>query len=207
VASRAGKPPGVSKEERQMTHIVGENAAEWDVRVQRELDRRKRLARRTHIGMSVAGLIGLVALALTFTLEAEKPPAVAAPSHPPAKAADAAFLRIPLDVSFNHKAEADELEGQVQRLAVGLARIWRSGKSEEAAKTADSFAEEYERAAGCDLRWIAGRAGPGVWDGTFSLVRSLRQITPYVGRAREGQAVVVTAITCPLERETPRPAQ
>jgi hypothetical protein len=50
---------------------------------------------------------------------------------------------------------------------------------------------------GCDLRWIAGRAGPGVWKGTLSLVRSLHEITPHVGRAREGQAVVVTAIICP----------
>jgi hypothetical protein len=187
-----------------MNHIVDDNTAEWDARVQREQRRKKRLARRAHIGMSAGVLLGLVALALGFTLQSKQPPAVAAPTPTPAKAADPAHLGIPLDVSFTpHKRKSDVLEGQAQSLAVGLARIWRSGKSEEAANTAHSYTVEYERVVGCDLRWIAGRAGPGVWEGTLSLVRSLREITPYVGRAREGQAVVVTAVICPPEREAP----
>jgi hypothetical protein len=89
------------------------------------------------------------------------------------------------------------LDQQAQDLAVGLARIWRGGKSEGATQTAHSYTVEYERVVGCDLRWIAGQAGPGVWKGTLSLVRSLHEITPHVGRAREGQAVVVTAVICP----------
>jgi hypothetical protein len=189
-----------------MNHILDGNTAEWDARVQREQQRKKRFARRAHIGVSasVSVLVGLVALAVGLTLQPEKPPAVAAPPPGSAKVADPAHLAIPLDVSFNHKPESDQLEDQVQSLAVGLARIWRSGKSEEAAETARSYAVEYERVAGCDLRWIAGQAGPGVWEGTLSLVRSLREITPYVGRAREGKAVVVTAVTCPRELEARR---
>jgi hypothetical protein len=187
-----------------MNHIVDDNTAEWDARVQREQQRQKRLTRRAHIGMSAGVLLALVALALGFTLQPEKLPAVAAPTPTPAKAADPARLGLPLDMSFNPKPDSAELDGQVQSLAVGLARIWRSGKSEEAAKTANSYTVEYEHVVGCDLRWVAGRAGPGVWEGTLSLVRSLREITPYVGRAREGQAVVVTAVICPREREAPQ---
>jgi hypothetical protein len=188
-----------------MNHIVEDNTAEWDARVQREQQRKKRLARRAHIGMSAGVLLGLVALALGLTMQSKQLPAVAAPAPTPAKVADSAHLGIPLDVSFTaHRPESDALEGQAQSLAVGLARIWRSGKSEQAEKTARSLTVEYERAVGCDLRWVAGRAGPGVWEGTLSMVRSLRELTPYVGRAREGQAVVVTAVVCPAEREAPQ---
>jgi hypothetical protein len=181
-------------------HIVGDNTAEWDARVQREQERKKKIARRAHLGMSVGVLLGLVALALGLTSQPKKPPAVAASQPPRSKVAEPT-RGVPLDESFGFKPESDQLEGQAQSLAVGLARIWRSGKSEEAADTARSYTEEYERMVGCDLRWIAGRAGPGVWEGTRSLARSLREITPYVGRAREGKAVVVTAITCPREGE------
>jgi hypothetical protein len=184
-----------------MGHIVGDNAAEWDARVRRDQQRKKRLAHRAHIGLGAGLLLGLVALALVVMVEPKKPPAVAASIHNPAKAGDPAQLRISPEESFNHEPGSDELDAQVQILAVGLARIWRSGKSEKAATTAQSYTVEYERAVGCDLRWIAGRAGPGVWQGTLSLVRSLHEITPFVGRAREGKAVVVTAITCPHERE------
>ncbi|HEV2906360.1 MAG TPA: hypothetical protein VGZ50_03475 [Actinomycetota bacterium] len=184
-----------------MNHIVGDNTAEWDARVLREQQRKKRLAHRAHIGLGAGLLLGLVALALVVMVQPKKPPAVAASIHTPAKAGNPAELRIPPEESFNHEPGSDELKAQVQILAVGLARIWRSGKSEEAATTAQSYTVEYERAVGCDLRWIAGRAGPGVWQGTLSLVRSLHEITPFVGRAREGKAVVVTAITCPDERE------
>jgi hypothetical protein len=149
-------------------------------------------------------MLGLVVLALIVTVQPKKPPAVAAPKHTPAKAGDPAQLPISPEESFNHKPGSDELEAQVQTLAVGLARIWRSGKSEEAATTTESYTSEYERAVGCDLRWVAGRAGPGVWEGTLSLVRSLHEITPFVGRAREGKAVVVTAITCPREPKVPQ---
>ena len=187
-----------------MNHIVDDNAAEWDARVLREQQRKKRLARRAHIVMSAGVLLGLVALALGLTLRPENLPAVAAPTPASAKAAKPAHLSIPLDVSFKFKPESDQLDDQAQSLAVGLARIWRSGKSEEAAEAAHSYAVEYEHVAGCDLRWIAGRAGPGVWEGTLSLVRSLREITPYVGQARKGMAVVVTAVTCPREREAGR---
>lgn len=188
-----------------MNHILADNTAEWDARVQREQQRKKQLARRAHMGMSAGVLLSLVALALAFTLQPKQQPAVASPTPAPAKAADPAHLGIPLDVSFTpHRPESEVLEGQAQSLAEGLARIWRSGKSEAAAKTAHSYTEEYERVVGCDLRWIAGRAGPGVWEGTVSLVRSLRETTPYVGRAREGQAVVVTAVICPPEREAPQ---
>jgi hypothetical protein len=187
-----------------MNHIADDNTAEWDARVQREEQRKKRLARRAHIGMSAGVLLGFLALALVFTLQPKQLPAVAAPTATPAEAADPAHLGIPLDASFTaHKPESDVLERQAQSLAVGLARIWRSGKSEEAEKTAHSLTVEYERVVGCDLRWVAGRAGPGVWKGTLSMVRSLRELTPYVGRAREGQAVVVTAVVCPAEREAP----
>ncbi|HEV8571565.1 MAG TPA: hypothetical protein VGR49_00775 [Actinomycetota bacterium] len=193
-----------------MNHILDDNTAEWDARVQREQQRKKRLARRAHIGMSAGVLLGLVALALGFTLQPKQLPAVAAPTPTSVKAVDPAHLGIPLAVSFaRHKPESDVLERQAQSLAVGLARIWRGGKSEEAARTAHSYTVEYERVVGCDLRWIAGRAGPGVWEGTLSLVDSLREITPYVGRAREGQAVVVTAVICPDEGGAPqlRPAR
>lgn len=187
-----------------MNHILDDNTAEWDARVQQEQQRKKRFARRAHIGMSAGVLVSLVALAVGLTLEPGKPPAVAAPAPTSAKVAEPAELAPPFDVSFNQKPKSGQLEGQVRSLAVGLARIWRSGKSEEAAEMARSYAEEYERIVGCDLRWIAGRAGPGVWEGTLSLARSLRGITPYVGRAREGKAVVVTAVTCPREREAGR---
>lgn len=187
-----------------MSHTLDDNTAEWDARVQREQQRKTKLARRAHIVMSAGVLLGLVALALGLTLRPENLSAVPAPIPVPAKAAEPANLDIPLDVSFKFKPESDQREGQAQSLAVGLARIWRSGKSEEAAETARSYAGEYERVVGCDLRWIAGRAGPGVWEGTLSLARSLREITPYVGRAREGKAVVVTAVTCPREREAGR---
>jgi hypothetical protein len=183
----------------RMNHIVGDNTAEWDARVLREQQRKKRLAHRAHIGLGAGLLLGLVALALVVMVQPNKPPAVAASIHTPAKAGNPAEL--PPEESFNHEPGSDELKAQVQILAVGLARIWRSGKSEEAATTAQSYTVEYERAVGCDLRWIAGRAGPGVWQGTLSLVRSLHEITPFVGRAREGKAVVVTAITCPHKRE------
>jgi hypothetical protein len=188
-----------------MNHIADDNTAEWDARVQREQQRKKRLARRTHIGMSAGVLLGLVAVALGLTMQSKQPPAVAAPTPTPAKVADPVHLGIPLDVSFTaHRPESDVLEGQAQSLAVGLARIWRGGKSEQAEKTARSLTVEYERAVGCDLRWVAGRAGPGVWEGTLSMVRSLRELTPYVGRAREGQAVVVTAVVCPAATEAPQ---
>ena len=189
------------KEESPMNQIFDDKTAEWDARVRREQQRKKRLARRAHIGVSAGVLLGIVALAVGFTLQPEKRPAVAAPRPASAKAGDLAHLGLPLDVSFNRKQESDQLDAQVHSLAVGLARIWRSGESEEAAKTAHSYTVEYERMVGCDLRWVAGRAGPGVWEGTPSLVRSLREITPYVGRAREGKAVVVTAVICPEEHE------
>lgn len=180
-----------------MDHIVDDNTAEWDDRVQRERQRKKRLARWTHFGVSAGVLLGFVALALGFTLRSEKLPAIAAPTPVLPKAAEPTHLDIPLDESFKFKPESDQLQGQAQSLAVSLARIWRSGESEEAEETARSYTGKYERVVGCDLRWIAGRAGPGVWEGTLGLVRSLREITPYVGRAREGKAVVVTAVTCP----------
>jgi hypothetical protein len=187
----------------RMNHIVGDNTAEWDARVLREQQRKKRLAHRVHIGLGAGLLLGL-ALALVVMVQPKKPPAVAASTPTPAKAGNLTQLRIAREEFSNHTPGPDELEAQVQTLAVGLARIWRSGKSEEAATMAQSYAVEYERAVGCDLRWVAGKAGPGVWEGTLSLVRSLHEITPFVGRAREGKAVVVTAITCPNEREAPQ---
>jgi hypothetical protein len=169
-----------------MSHTLDDNTAEWDARVQREQQRKTRFARRAPIVVSAGVLLSLVALAPSLTLRPENLSAVAAPTPAPAKAAEPAHLGIPLDVSFKFKPESDQLEGQAQSLAVGLARIWRSGKSEEAAEVAHSRTVEYEHVAGCDLRWIAGRAGPGVWEGTLSLVRSLREITPYVGQHVEG---------------------
>jgi hypothetical protein len=188
--------------ERAEPGVIVDNTAEWDARVHREQQRRKRLPGRAHVGVSAGVLLGLVAAALGFILQPEKPPAVAAPTPARPRAAEPPELRTPLDVSFN--LEPDQLEGQAQSLAVRLARIWRNGKSEEASEATHSYTAEFERVAGCDLRWIAGRAGPGVWEGTVSLVRSLREITPYVGRAREGKAVVVTAVTCPRERAARR---
>lgn len=187
-----------------MSHTLDDNTAEWDACVQREQQRKTKLARRAPIVVSAGVLLSLVALAPSLTLRPENLSAVAAPTPAPAKAAEPGRLGIPLDVSFKFKPESDQLEGQAQSLAVGLARIWRSGKSEEAAEAAHSYTVEYEHVAGCDLRWIAGRAGPGVWEGTLSLVRSLREITPYVGQARRGMAVVVTAVTCPRERKAGR---
>jgi hypothetical protein len=188
-----------------MNHIIEDNTAEWDARVQQEEQRKKRLARRAHIGLSAGGvLLGLLGLALVLALQPRQRPAVAAPRPTPATAANPVHSGIPLDGSFTpHRPEPDVLDRQAQSLAVGLARIWRSGKSEGAAETAHTYTVEYERDVGCDLRWIAGRAGPGVWKGTRSLARSLREITPYVGRAQEGQAVVVTAVICPPEGDAP----
>lgn len=187
-----------------MNHILEDNTVEWDARVQREEQRRKRHAWRAHLGMSAGVLLGLLGLALVFALQPKQLPAVAAPRPTPTSEANSFQPRISLDVSVRaHQPEPDVLERQAQSLAVDFARIWRSGKSEQAAKTAHSYTMEYEREVGCDLRWIAGRAGPGVWKGTRSLARSLREITPYVGRAREGQAVVVTAVFCPPEGDAP----
>jgi len=187
-----------------MNHILGDNTAEWDARVRSEQQREKRFARLVHIGTSSGVLLVLVALAVGFTLRSKQRPAVAAPTLPPAKTAATSQRGIPLEVSVTpHQPEPDVLERQAQDLAVNLARVWRSGKSEEASETAHSYTVDYERVVGCDLRWIAGQAGPGVWEGTVSLVRALRELTPYVGRAREGQAVVVTAVICPPEREAP----
>jgi hypothetical protein len=181
-----------------VNHVVADNTEEWDARVQEEQRRKKKLARLAHIGMSAGVLLGLGALALGFMLHPRQLPAVAAATPASTTAGAPPHLGLPLGASFTpQQPEADVLDRQAQSLAVGLARIWRSGKSDGAAKTAHSYTVEYERVVGCDLRWIAGRAGPGVWKGTLSLVRSLRQITPHVGRAREGQAVVVTAVICP----------
>jgi hypothetical protein len=146
-----------------MHNIVDDNTAEWDVCVQREQERKERLARRVHVAVSAGLLLGLVALALGLALQPEKPPAVAAPQPARPKAAEPFHLGVPLDEAFKVKPGSDQLEGQAQSLAVGLARIWRSGKSEDAAETARSYAGEYERVVGCEVRWIAGRAGPGVW--------------------------------------------
>lgn len=187
-----------------MDHIVGDNAAEWDARVQREQQRKKKVAHRAHLGVSVGVLLGLVAVAVGLTSQSEKPPAVAGPQPARSKAVEPIHPAVPVDESFTFKPGSEQLEVQAQSLAVGLARIWQSGKSEDAAETARAYTGEYERVAGCDLRWVAGRAGPGVWEGTLGLARSLREITPYVGRAREGKAVVVTAITCPSEGEARR---
>jgi hypothetical protein len=158
----------------------------------------KRLARRGQVPVSAGVLIGLVALAISLTLQPKQQPAVAKPTPPSAHVADPAYRGVSLDLSLvSKRPEPDVLDGQAQSLAVDLARIWRGGKSEVAATTAHSYTVEYERLVGCDLRWIAGQAGPGVWKGTISLIRSLREITPHVARAREGQAVVVTAVICP----------
>lgn len=185
-----------------MNHILEDNTAEWDARVRREQQREKARARLAHIGVSVGVLLVLVALALGFMLRPKQRPAVAAPAPKPAKTVAPAHRGIPFDVSVTpHRPEPAVLERQAQDLAVGLARVWKSGKSVEASETAHSYTMEYERVVGCDLRWIAGRAGPGVWEGTLSLVRGLRELTPYVGRAREGQAVVVTAVICQPEPE------
>jgi hypothetical protein len=189
-----------------MNHILDDNTAEWDARVRSEQQRQKTLARLGQIGKSAAVLLVLVALALGFMLRPKQRPAVAAPTLAPTKAAAPSHRGIPLDVSVTaHQPEPDVLARQAQDLAVGLARLWRSGKSEEASETAHSYTVDYERVVGCDLRWIAGQAGPGVWDGTLSLVHALQELTPYVGRARDGQAVVVTAVICPPEAETPEP--
>jgi hypothetical protein len=185
-----------------MNHILEDNTAEWDARVRSEQQRERARARLSHIGVSAGVLLVLVVLALGFTLRPKQRPAVAAPAAPSAKTTDSAHRGLPLDIPVTaHRPEPAVLERQAQDLAVGLARLWRSGKSVEASDTAHSYTLEYERVVGCDLRWIAGRAGPGVWEGTVSLVRSLRELTPYVGRAREGQAVVVTAVICPPEPE------
>jgi hypothetical protein len=187
-----------------MNHIVDDNTAEWDARVQREQQREKRHGRLMHIGMSAGVLLLVVAFAVGFTLRPKGRPAVAAPTPAPAKNATPAHRGIPLDVAVTpHQPEPDVLTRQAQNLAVGLARVWRSGKSVEASEAAHLYTVEYERVVGCDLRWIAGRQGPGVWEGTLSLVHALREVTPYVGRAREGQAVVVTAVICPSEPEPP----
>lgn len=183
-----------------MTHNVGGKGAEWEAHAQGRQERRKRVTHRARIGLGAGVLLGLLPVALVVTAQSKRPPVVAASQNTRPVAGDSALLRIEPEESFNDKPGSDDLEAQVQNLAVGLARIWRSGKSEEAAITAQSYTVEYEHAVGCDLRWVAGRAGPGVWEGTLSLVRSLHEITPFVGRAREGKAVVVTAITCPLER-------
>lgn len=180
-----------------MSHIVDDNTAEWDARVQQDEERKERLVRRGRIGVSAGVLMGLLAGALSLALQPKQQPAVAAPPPAPAQAEDGAHLGDPLEMSLASPPGAAVLNEQAQSLAVELARIWRGGKSEEAAEAAHSYTVEYERMVGCDLRWIAGRAGPGVWKGTVSLVRSLREITPHVGRAREGEAVVVTAVICP----------
>jgi hypothetical protein len=187
-----------------MNHILDDNTAEWDARVQREQQREKRHGRLMHFGMSAAVLLLVAALALGFTLRPKGRPAAAAPMPAPAKKAVPAHRGVPLDLSVTpHQPEPDVLTRQAQNLAVGLARVWRSGKSVEASEAARVYTVEYERVVGCDLRWIAGRQGPGVWEGTLSLVHALRELTPYVGRAQEGQAVVVTAVICPPEREAP----
>jgi hypothetical protein len=187
-----------------MNHILDDNTAEWDARVRSEQQREKTLARLGHIGKGAAVLLVLVALAFGFMLRPKQRPAVASPTIAPTKTVAAPSHRgIPLDVSVTpHRPEPDVLARQAQDLAVGLARVWRSGKSEEASETAHSYTVDYERVVGCDLRWIAGQAGPGVWNGTLSLVHALQELTPYVGRAREGQAVVVTAVICPPGGET-----
>jgi hypothetical protein len=174
--------------------MVEDNTGEWDARVQQEQGRRKRLA---HLGVGAGVLLGVVALALGLLLRPNQTPAAAAPP-PTTEAAAPSHAVAAIDESLPPQTPGpDVLNGQAQNLAVGLAEIWRAGKSKVAAETAHSFTVEYERTVGCDLRWIAGRAGPGVWKGTLSLVRSLHEITPYVGRARDGQAVVVTAVICP----------
>lgn len=191
----------------EMNHIVDDNTAEWDARLLRSEQQRARTrARLGQIGKGMGVLLVVGAVAIGFTLRPRQRAAVAAPTLAPATTAPAPSHRgIPLGVSVTpHRPRPDVLERQAQDLAVDLARVWRGGKSEEASETAHSYTVDYERVVGCDLRWIAGRAGPGVWDGTLSLVRALRQITPYVGRAREGQAVVVTAVICPPERATPQ---
>jgi hypothetical protein len=189
-----------------MNHIVEDNTAEWDTRVRSEQQRQRKIARLGRIGKTATVLIVLVGLALTITLRPKQRPAVAAPTTPPVKAVLPTHYGIPLDVSITpHQPAPDVLARQAQDLAVGLARVWRSGKSEEASETAHAYTVDYERVVGCDLRWIAGQAGPGVWSGTLSLVDALQELTPYVGRAREGQAVVVTAVICPPEPEAPEP--
>jgi hypothetical protein len=110
-----------------MSHTLDDNTAEWDARVQREQQRKTRFARRAPIVVSAGVLLSLVALAPSLTLRPENLSAVAAPTPAPAKAAEPAHLGIPLDVSFKFKPESDQLEGQAQSLAVGLARIWRAG--------------------------------------------------------------------------------
>ena len=179
-----------------MNHMVEDNTGEWDLRVQREQERNERRARLAHRGISAGVLLALVALTLGLLLRPKQMPAVAAPPPTPAKAADPAHHGIETSL-VSEMPDPHVLDGQAQTLAVDLARIWRDGKSERAAETAHTHTVEYEQMVGCDLRWIAGRAGPGVWKGTLSLVRSLHEITPHVGRAREGQAVVVTAVICP----------
>ena len=181
-----------------MNHIAGDNTAEWDARVQRERERGEKVRRRARIGITAGVVLGLLGLCLTLVVQPTVEPAVAAPPPSRAPAGHPGHLGIPLEVPIASETPGPEvLDQQAQSLAVGLARIWRSGKSGEAARSAHSYTVEYERMVGCDLRWIAGRAGPGVWKGTLSLVRSLHEFTPHVGRAREGQAVVVTAIICP----------
>jgi hypothetical protein len=179
-----------------VNHIVEDNTGEWDLRVQREQERKDRRARLAHRGISAGVLLGLVALSLALLLRPKQMPAVAVPPPPPAKAVDPPLHGIEASL-LSETPEPHVLDGQAQTLAVDLARIWRDGESEGAAETAHTYTVEYEQMVGCDLRWIAGRAGPGVWKGTRSLVRSLHELTPHVGRAREGQAVVVTAVICP----------
>lgn len=174
-----------------MNHILEDNTAEWDARVQAEEQRRDRnRAMLRHIGVSAGVLLVLVALALGFMLRPKHRPAGTAPASLSVNAALPTARPTPA-----------ELERQAQDLAVELARVWRNGKSAEASEAAHAFTVDYERAVRCDLRWIAGREGPGVWEQTVSLVRALEELTPYVGRARDGQAVVVTAVICPLDGE------